>query len=110
MKKRRSRAFWERICAIVEAGGEPRSEVARRHRVSLGTLQGWIYRLRRERDGAMGAAQPRAVRVVPIAVTSSASPHRLSLHVEGAGELCFDEGTSPHYIAALAAALSPPSS
>lgn len=110
MKKRRGRAFWERLVALAEAESEPRSQLAKRHRVSLGTLQGWIYRLRRERhsDGGIAAASP--LRLVPITLTSPIPTRRLSIRLADCPELSFDEGAAPEYVASLVAAIARSSS
>jgi len=105
MSKRRSRAFWERVVESAESGNETRVEVAKRCRVSLGTLQGWVYRLRRERDVAGNRTASSSVRVVPIALTAPPPARRLELHLGVDLGLCFDEGVAPEYITALALAL-----
>lgn len=106
MKKRRGRAFWERIVALAEAGSETRAQLAKRHRVSLGTLQGWIYRLRRERDTDGGSAAARPLQLVPITVTAPLQARRLSVRFASDRDLVFDEGTAPEYVAALVTALA----
>ncbi len=50
MKKRRQRSDYERLIAEYEATGkaEGQQAFARRHGVTVSTLQHWLYRLRRE--------------------------------------------------------------
>ena len=107
--KQRNRAFWERVVAEAERGEQPRSEVARRHGVSLGTLQGWLYRLRRERAGDVGRGAPRAlasVRLLPVELKGQGAPSLwLELRVGAELVLLFEQGTDVGYVRSIADAL-----
>jgi transposase-like protein len=105
--KRRSREFWERLVTEAESGGRTRAEVAQRHGVSLGTLQGWVYRLRRERCGVDEATPSGPMRLIPVKVTHRQSPAAFSLQLQVGPELGlhFEAGTDVDYIAALVTAL-----
>ena len=104
--KRRGRKFWERLVAEVESGRVTRLEGARRHRVPVGTLQGWIYRLRREGAGARSGSNSSEVRLIPVEVTArSPAAGTIELRLGHEVGLHFETGTDVRYIAALVVTL-----
>jgi transposase-like protein len=109
MMKRRGREFWERVVAEVESGGVTRVDCARRHRVRVGTLLGWLYRLRRERGEADGGSKSGEVRLIPVEVTPrSYGSIAVELRLGHDVALRFDTGSDVGYIAALVTALRAP--
>ncbi len=95
--EKRDRAFWERVVADYERGRQTHLEVANRHGVKLGTLQGWLYRLRRE---------AKKVRMLPVKVTVTPSaPARVMELASGGAVLRFEVGADPAYVARLVDAL-----
>lgn len=100
MTRRRPRAFWERLVADYEGSGALQKGFAADHGVKLGSLQHWLYRLRRER-----VQQP--TRLVPVRL---AAARRESVHADvemaAAGVLLrFEAGADAGYLARLVAEL-----
>ena len=99
---RHDRRFWKRVAALAEQSELTHGEVAARHRVSVGTLRSWIYRLRRERD-RVGSGGPR---LLPVRIASSPLALREALEVTvGEVVLRVPAGTDPAYVASLVTAL-----
>ena len=104
--KRRGREFWERLVSEVESGQMTRLEAAQRHRVPVGTLLGWIYRLRRERPRALSRSNSSEVRFIPVEVMPpSPAVGAIELRLGNDVGLHFETGADVRYIAALVAAL-----
>ena len=62
----RDRKFWTTAIAEFERSGLSQEAFATRESVSVGTLRGWIYRLRQERRSS--------VSLVPVRVITSTAP------------------------------------
>lgn len=104
--KRRGREFWERLVAEIESGQVTRLEAAQRHRVPVGTLLGWIYRLRRERAETVSPPNSSEVRLIPVEVMPrSPVAGTIELRLGHDIGLHFETGTDVRYMAALVAAL-----
>ena len=71
MAKRRGREFWQRLFDEYERRpkGLTQAEFARKHGVNLGTLQSWLYRLRRDQKAmARVESTPRFIEIeAPVA-------------------------------------------
>ena len=100
--EKRERAFWVGVVADYERGGQTHQEVANRHGVRLGTLQSWLYRLRRE-------CESKKVRMLPVKVTSApptpAAPPGMMELTSACAVLRFEMGADPAYVARLVDAL-----
>ena len=101
---RRSREFWGRLVAEVDAS--PLKEVARRHRVEPATLKWWRWELRRSEPSRTGETK-----LLPV-VLSGGAPLRASVDsgvvtIEVAGGIAMRVpiGADPGYVAALVAAV-----
>ena len=107
MKHREERRrFWSGVIARFEKSSMSRREFAGEAGVGLAIFQYWLYKLRRERDGAE-AEKDRApdVRLVPVRVKAGAAAAvRLDLHL-GAVRLRLPVGADPGYVARLLAAI-----
>ena len=107
MKHREERRrFWSGVIARFEKSGMSRKAFAAEAGVGLAIFQYWLYKLRRERDGAVaGNACAPEVRLVSVRLKAGvAAAVRLDLHV-GAVRLRVPVGADPAYVARLAAAL-----
>lgn len=92
--------------AEVESGQVTRLEAARRQRVPVGTLLGWIYRLRRERAETVSPPNSSEVRLIPVEVMPrSPVAGTIELRLGHDIGLHFETGTDVRYMAALVAAL-----
>jgi hypothetical protein len=67
MSPRRGRQFWERVVADLERSELTHEEFATQRRINVGSLRGWLYRLRRERERG---ADPR---LLPVRVGGTSS-------------------------------------
>jgi hypothetical protein len=105
MKHREERRrFWSGVIARFEKSGMSRREFAMEAGVGLAIFQYWLYKLRREREGAVTGNAPE-VRLVSVKVKAgTAAVVRLDLHV-GAVRMRVPVGADPAYVARLAAAL-----
>lgn len=106
MKKRERRAVrnreqWRALVAEWKASGQTAKDFARERDMASTSLFYWSSVLRRE-EAVRGPA-----RLLPVRVTAGAAALRtaqLELAV-GAMRVRFDDGTAPHYVAAIARAL-----
>lgn len=102
MSKRRSREFWEKLCAEVD-GGRSAEAVARRYRVKVGTLRWWRWQLGRQ---ASKPAKKKAPVLVPVVVTEGRpAPTGYVEMLAGGVVVRFEVGTDVNYVAELAAKL-----
>jgi DNA-binding transcriptional regulator YiaG len=93
---------WFRVVEEFEASGLTQREFAERRSMSLGTLQSWVYRRRRQ------APRAEAVRLLPVQVAAAPSVSGAMLEVVSVGgaRVRFAAGTDVEYVARLVAALS----
>lgn len=64
---RRTREIWGNIIEQFERSGKTVEEFALERRIAVGTLQNWIYRVRRDK-------KDEAAAILPVRVISSRSP------------------------------------
>jgi hypothetical protein len=96
----RDRKFWTTTITEFQRSGLSQEAFAARQRVSVGTLRGWIYRLRRERTAS--------VSLVPVRVIASTAPEArqssaqaIEVDVAGSVRVRFPIGADVEYIAQL---------
>jgi hypothetical protein len=96
----RSRRFWTTAINEFERSGLTQEVFATRRGVSVGTLRGWIYRLRRERKASVSLVP---VRVVASTAPEARQPGEQAIEVEVAGRvrMRFNTGTDVEYVAQL---------
>lgn len=96
----RSRKFWTTAIREFERSEVSQEAFATRRGVSVGTLRGWIYRLRRERKASVSLVP---VRVVASTAPSARQPSEQGIEVEvpGAVRMRFAIGADVEYIAQL---------
>ena len=107
MKHREERRrFWSGVIARFEKSEMSRREFAAEAGVGLAIFQYWLYKLRREREGAVvGNERGSEVRLVSVRVKAGATATvRLDLHIAGV-RLRVPVGADTAYVARLAAAL-----
>jgi hypothetical protein len=107
MKHREERRrFWSGVIARFEKSSMSRREFAAEAGVGLAIFQYWLYKLRRERDGAEAdKGSGPEVRLVPVRVKAGAvASVRLDLRV-GDVRLRVPVGADPAYVARLLAAI-----
>src|SRR3954464_595734 len=108
MKHREERRrFWSGVISRFEKSGMSRREFAAEAGVGLAIFQYWLYKLRREREGAVaGNERGPEVRLVSVKVKAgaTAATARLDLHVAGV-RLRVPVGADTAYVARLVAAL-----
>lgn len=97
-RKRWRRERWISVVREFERSGMKQREFAQKHRLKLSTLQSWIYKLRREKDG-----EDQPVRFVEITGTESpAAPSGVaSAGWSGGPQVVFSELPDVTYLAAL---------
>ena|SRR5215471_2232688 len=64
---RRSREIWRNLIQQLERSGKSAEEFATERDIPLGTLRGWIYRLKREQH-------EEAAPILPVTVIASTAP------------------------------------
>ena len=64
---RRTREIWRNLIQQLERSGKSAEEFAKERDIPLGTLRGWIYRLKREQ-------QEEATPILPVTVVASTAP------------------------------------
>jgi hypothetical protein len=64
---RRTREIWRNLIQQLERSGKSAEEFAKERDIPLGTLRGWIYRLKREQ-------QEEAAPILPVSVIASTAP------------------------------------
>lgn len=96
----RSRKFWMTAISEFERSGLSQEAFATQQGVSVGTLRGWIYRLRRERKAS--------VSLVPVRVIASTAPaarqaneQGIEVDVAGRVRVRFTVGTDVEYVTEL---------
>lgn len=101
MSTRSGREYWESVVSELEASGLTHADFARQRRIKVGSLRGWLYRLRRERD------RSEPVRLLPVTVVPSSAPTAHGLvEVDVAGAVVrVSVGTDLAYVAGLVARL-----
>ena len=106
MKHREERRrFWTAVVSRFEGSGRSRREFAAEAGVGLAIFQYWLYKLRREQQGAAtGRARVAEVRLVPVTVRARTTSAPLEIRVGGL-RLRVPMGADPGYVARLAAAL-----
>jgi hypothetical protein len=109
MKKREEiRRFWSEQVARFEASGKTRKEFAAEAGVGLAIFQYWLYKLRRERGGALVRRRADGeVRLVPVRVRPpQITENRSGVEVRVAGvRMRVRVGVDPAYVASLVVAL-----
>jgi hypothetical protein len=104
MGARRTREAWSGLVDEFEASGESMQRFCAKHRVQVGRLKWWRWRLRSERSST-GPAKP-VVRLLPVDVVEVAPHPPTSLVVAISGvELRVEVGTDVGYVGALVSAL-----
>jgi hypothetical protein len=95
---------WVRIAEEFEASGLTQREFAERRAMSLGTLQSWVYRRRRQ----AGAVRVESIRMLPVQVAAvpAVSGTMLEVVAPSGARVRFAAGTDVEYVAHLVAALS----
>ena len=104
MSVRQGREYWERVVAELEGSSLSHVEFARQHRVHVGSLRGWLYRLRRER---LSASVPRMLPVRVETPPPASGPGVVEIHVLGV-VVRVPVGTEPSYVAELVGRLRVP--
>ena len=98
---RRTREIWRNLIGQFERSGQSREKFAGERKIPLGTLQYWIYRLRRERREEVTTLLP--VRVIASTAPTARWPGDDAAVIEAAlGDdvrLRFPTGTPPNVIA-----------
>ncbi len=97
-RKRWRRERWISVVQEFESSGMTQREFASRHRLTLSTLQSWIYKLRREES-----PEEQPLRFVEITGTEShaASPVAISVGWAGGPQAVINELPEAEYVAAL---------
>jgi hypothetical protein len=96
----RDRRFWTTAITEFERSGVTQEAFAARRGVSVGTLRGWIYRLRQERKASVSLVP---VRVIASTAPEARQPSEEAIEVElpGRVRMRFAAGTDAEYIAQL---------
>jgi hypothetical protein len=101
---RRTREIWRNLVGQFERSGKTAEQFAAEREIPVGTLRGWIYRLKREKA-------EEATAILPVRVISSASPsgaRRREDDESGSVEVVlvrFASGTASELIAELVSRL-----
>jgi len=103
--KRRTKAEREAMVAAYEASGLTQAAFARKHRVKLGTLQGWVYRARHAPKMTEQPA-PTFVEVQRPAAAATQTAGHVVVHVSEHLVMELDEVPAASWVAELARALS----
>jgi transposase-like protein len=74
--RRQAREIWVNLVRQLERSGQSQEEFARERGIPVGTLRGWIYRLRRERA--------EQAPLLPVRVVASTAPTARRPDDEGA--------------------------
>jgi hypothetical protein len=105
---RRSREEWADLVSEFETSGETQEQFCIARGLVVGSLRGWLYRLRKERGG--GKVARSATRMLPVRVRAGAlardsTEALIEVGVSGA-VLRVPVGADVDYVASLASALS----
>jgi hypothetical protein len=91
--KRHPKSWWRQVVDEFEAGSQSRQDFCERKKLNVGTFEGWLYRVRKERRG---------MTLVPVVVEQ---PPRMAMPIEldlpGGRTLRFAAGTDAAYVGAL---------
>ena len=100
--KRRTKAEREAIVAAYEASGLTQAAFAKQHRVKLGTLQGWVYKVRH----APKAQTPAFVELQRPAAAATQTAGHVVVHVGEHLVMELDAVPEAQWVAEVARALS----
>jgi hypothetical protein len=106
MAKTSDKPQWVRIAEQFEHSGLTQKQFAQQQGLPLSTVQGWIYRRRRQK----AASRAAPVRLLPVEVAAPAvsSAGKVEVLTASGVRVSFAMGTEVSYVARLVAALERP--